>query len=232
MSLLRINNIDFEVEIYSTDFALLKPLHKGRTHEIGRAIHEAQLDFIEETICTEIEICIKLNSLYKESKLKQLESLNLIRKEESNSYYLPIYIDPNSKDWISVTEQSGLSFIQYTKALMSGTYRINMYGFLPGFLYMSGLSDNLHIPRKSTPDLSVPAGSIAIGGPYLGLYSLPSPGGWQIIGQTPLTMFDINKNPFWALKVGDSIKLKSLTEASYNTIKESRLTLKEYNAKV
>lgn len=69
-------------------------------------------------------------------------------------------------------------------------YRLHFYGFLPGFMYLNGLHTSLHTPRKSVPDRSVPAGSIAIGASQTGIYPSSSPGGWHLIGQTPLSLFD------------------------------------------
>jgi KipI family sensor histidine kinase inhibitor len=78
-------------------------------------------------------------------------------------------------------------------------YLVNMLGFLPGFLYLSGLADQLHCPRKEIPSLHVPAGAVGIGGNQTGVYPVESPGGWHIIGQTPISIFSPNaKQPFIA----------------------------------
>jgi KipI family sensor histidine kinase inhibitor len=79
------------------------------------------------------------------------------------------------------------------------TYLVNMLGFLPGFLYLSGLVEQLYCPRKETPSLNVPAGAVGVGGKQTGIYPVASPGGWHIIGRTPLSIFrPATEKPFIA----------------------------------
>ena len=85
-------------------------------------------------------------------------------------------------------------------------YTVYFNGFLPGFLYMGSLNELLHTPRKSKPRLKVEKGSVAIGGSQTGIYPSNSPGGWNIIGNTPINLFDLSKtNPCFA-EPGDLIK--------------------------
>lgn len=77
----------------------------------------------------------------------------------------------------------------------SATYRLHFFGFLPGFPYLNGLPEQLHTPRKPVPDRSVDAGSVAIGGKQTGIYPQNSPGGWHVIGRSPISLFDLEKDP-------------------------------------
>lgn len=88
----------------------------------------------------------------------------------------------------------------------SPTYLVHMLGFLPGFPYLGGLPDALVTPRRPTPRLLVPAGSVGIAGAQTGVYPLDSPGGWQIIGQTSLRLFDPSRCPPALLRAGDGVK--------------------------
>lgn len=91
------------------------------------------------------------------------------------------------------------------------TYRLHFFGFLPGFMYLNGLPKQLHTPRKAVPDRAVEAGSVAIGGGQTGIYPKESPGGWHVIGKTPLVLFDPKKNPpVWA-NPGDQIKFERVS---------------------
>ena len=85
-------------------------------------------------------------------------------------------------------------------------YLVCLMGFIPGFAFMSETDPRLHIPRKDTPRASVPAGSVGLAGWQTGIYGLTSPGGWQIIGRTPLTLFDPNRETPFLLKAGDWIR--------------------------
>ncbi len=102
-------------------------------------------------------------------------------------------------DLISLAAYCKLSPDEVIQQHTKKTYLVNMLGFLPGFLYLSGLDEQLHCPRKESPSLNVPAGAVGIGGNQTGVYPVASPGGWHIIGQTPLSLFNPTaKEPFIA----------------------------------
>ncbi|MCB0463118.1 MAG: 5-oxoprolinase subunit PxpB [Flavobacteriaceae bacterium] len=97
-------------------------------------------------------------------------------------------------------------------------YLVYFIGFLPGFLYLGGLEKRLHFPRKNTPRLHVKKGSVAIGGSQTGIYPNESPGGWNIIGSTPLNFFDVhNQSPCFA-KSGDRIQFVQISMDEFNKI--------------
>lgn len=85
-------------------------------------------------------------------------------------------------------------------------YRVAMLGFTPGFAYLLGLPDALHMPRRATPRTRVPAGSVAIGGAQTGVYPRETPGGWHLIGRTELNLFDPARDPPALLKPGMRVR--------------------------
>jgi inhibitor of KinA len=92
-------------------------------------------------------------------------------------------------------------------AIHSGaTYHVHMLGFVPGFAYLGGLDSRLATPRRDTPRPHVPAGSVGIGGAQTGVYPLETPGGWQIIGRTPLQLFNPDAMPPSLLNAGDAVR--------------------------
>ena len=95
------------------------------------------------------------------------------------------------------------------------TYLVHMIGFAPGFPYLGGLDARLAAPRKAQPRPLVPAGAVGIAGHQTGIYSLPTPGGWQLIGRTPLRLF----NPEWAqpsrLRAGQQLRFVAISAAEY-----------------
>ena len=98
-----------------------------------------------------------------------------------------------------LTRHTGLSPAQIIERHTRPLYLIHMLGFSPGFCYLGGLDPSLHCPRKSSPSVQVPAGAVGIGGKQTGIYPQPTPGGWQIIGRTPLRLFAPEKDqPFLA----------------------------------
>lgn len=100
-------------------------------------------------------------------------------------------------------------------------YTIHFFGFLPGFFYLGGLHPKLHEPRHAKPRGLVPKGSVAIGGQQTGVYPSESPGGWHIIGRTPISLFDITKpKPVFA-EIGDRIQFQAITLEEYEHINKS-----------
>jgi inhibitor of KinA len=97
----------------------------------------------------------------------------------------------------------------------AGDYRVHMVGFLPGFPYLGGLHPALHTPRRSSPRTAVPAGSVGIGGGQTGVYPAESPGGWQLIGRTPLRLFDARRDPPALLRAGDRVRFVAIDAAAF-----------------
>lgn len=92
----------------------------------------------------------------------------------------------------------------------AGRYRVYMLGFLPGFAYLGGVEASIAMPRRSTPRTSVPAGSVGIAGQQTGVYPCESPGGWRLIGRTPVAMFDLARPAPALLAPGDTVRFVPL----------------------
>ncbi len=105
-----------------------------------------------------------------------------------------------------VAEQNGLSVEQVVAIHSSVTYTVYMLGFTPGFPYMGTLSEAIVTPRLATPRQSVPAGSVGIADSQTGIYPIASPGGWRLIGRTPLVLFDPERSPPTVLRPGDRVR--------------------------
>ena len=103
-------------------------------------------------------------------------------------------------------EHCGLTEKQVVELHSSVDYVVWFLGFQPGFPYLGGLSPQLHTPRRAEPRLSVPAGSVAIGGEQTGIYPLASPGGWQLIGHTSTPLFEPGQDAPILLRPGDTLR--------------------------
>ncbi|MGB1121521.1 MAG: carboxyltransferase domain-containing protein, partial [Saprospiraceae bacterium] len=172
-----------------------------------KAIFEQNFDFVTEVIITEKEVCVQLNDLFEVEKLDLFHNLQFTKKGTSKTYELPVYFT-NHEDWKRVEAVTGFSKKAIIEKLVSTEFSIAMFGFLPGFLYLDGLDESLHVPRKAVPSKYVEANSIAIGGQYLGLYSVESPGGWNVIGKVDVSILDLSSIPPVKMNLGDKIKLK------------------------
>jgi inhibitor of KinA len=114
-----------------------------------------------------------------------------------------------------VSSENNLSRDQVIEIFLNKTYRVFMLGFLPGFSYMGEVDERIATPRKLTPRLKVEAGSVGIAGKQTGIYSLESPGGWQIIGQTPIELFTPNAETPTFLQAGDSVKFYAVDKENF-----------------
>ncbi|EMD9248375.1 5-oxoprolinase subunit PxpB [Cronobacter dublinensis] len=117
-----------------------------------------------------------------------------------------VYGGDGGPDLADVARHAGLSEKQVVEKHSQVDYVVYFIGFQPGFPYLGGLAPELATPRRTEPRLSVPAGSVGIGGSQTGIYPLPTPGGWQIIGHTPLALFNPQKNPPGLLAPGDTVR--------------------------
>lgn len=103
-----------------------------------------------------------------------------------------------------------------------GKYLVYMIGFAPGFPYLGGMSDKIAAPRRESPRTAIPEGSVGIAGMQTGVYPIETPGGWQLIGRTPIKMFDLNKDNKSLLKPGDIAKFYPISYEEYLDLKEDK----------
>ncbi|MDJ1480183.1 5-oxoprolinase subunit PxpB [Cytophagaceae bacterium YF14B1] len=120
-------------------------------------------------------------------------------------------------DWKEVYEHTGISREEVIAIHTATIYRVYMMGFLPGFPYLGGMDSRIATPRKSQPRLKVEAGSVGIAGEQTGVYPLDSPGGWQVIGKTPVKLFDPTTNKPVLLKAGDQVQFYEIDEDTFYT---------------
>mgnify|MGYP000572002399 CR=1 FL=1 len=117
-----------------------------------------------------------------------------------------------------VSTHTGLSVEKIIEIHSTTIYDLHFIGFLPGFLYLGGLDESLAIPRKSVPRFQVPKGAVAIGGSQTGIYPIESSGGWNIIGNSPISFFDINNDTPCFAKTGDTVSFKSISMNTYEEL--------------
>lgn len=119
------------------------------------------------------------------------------------------------EDLPDVAAHAGLSEEEVIRLHSAKEYNIYMLGFLPGFPYLGGLDPRLHTPRLANPRTKIPAGSVGIGGEQTGIYPLDSPGGWRLIGRTPLKLYDPDREEPFLYQAGDYIRFVPITREEY-----------------
>lgn len=122
-------------------------------------------------------------------------------------------------DLTELAQKNKMNIEELISIHFSTVYYVFMIGFLPGFAYMGEVDASIATPRRSTPRQEVAAGSVGIAGKQTGIYPFSSPGGWNIIGRTPIQLFKKNAEPPMLLQQGDKIKFFSITEDEYKNYK-------------
>ena len=123
-------------------------------------------------------------------------------------------------DLPAIAEHAGLTEQEVIDIHTSTDYLIYMLGFLPGFTYLGGLNERIHTPRLANPRIRIPAGSVGIGGSQTGIYPMDSPGGWQLMGLTPVRTYDPDREVPILVEAGDYIRFVPVDRAEYDRIKE------------
>lgn len=157
-----------------------------------------------------------LTLLLRDPQLKALDAIERLQRwwEESEvllakprQVEIPVvYGGAGGPDLAEVARAADLTSQQVVELHSSADYVVYFIGFQPGFPYLGGLDERLHTPRRAEPRLVVPGGSVGIGGSQTGIYPLAAPGGWQLIGHTPLSLFDPQQQPPTLLRPGDSVR--------------------------
>ena len=133
-----------------------------------------------------------------------------------HSLKVPVCYDREfALDLEDVAQHCGLSPNEVVTCHAAARYHVRCVGFTPGFPYLSGLPRVLTTPRRATPRTAVPAGSVAIAGGQAGIYPLRSPGGWNIIGRTPLHLFDVTRQPAAWCVPGDRLRFVAITREEF-----------------
>jgi len=168
---------------------------------------------IYDSICRNFENDVKL--------LKKLyELMDLKHDIVSKLWKIPVCYDAVfGIDLEAISVEKNLSINEIIMLHSQAIYTVYFTGFLPGFLYLGGLNESLFVPRKTTPRLKVEQGSVAVGGKQTGVYPKESPGGWNIIGNSPISFFDISKEIPCFSKPGDQIIFYPITLKEHENIK-------------
>nr|WP_293993176.1 5-oxoprolinase subunit PxpB [uncultured Fusobacterium sp.] len=214
--------------------------------EINKKIRKMIEDLKEQNIDGLIEMvptyCSMLVSYdpckisYKELKAKVEELLKLASEStESDEITLieipTLYNDEYGPDLEYVANHNNLTKEEVIKIHTGTDYLVYMLGFMPGFTYLGGMSEKIATPRLESPRLQIFPGSVGIAGKQTGMYPSLSPGGWRIIGRTPLKLYNPESNTPVYISSGDYIRYISIDEAEYKKI-EKEVQEGKYTVKI
>ena len=207
-------------------------------HEISEEFHQRVFAFTNFVLTNRIKSVVNIHPAYTSvlftldlnADLKEI--LSLIKKswEASTQTDIPkmrqvevpvLYGGKLGKDMDRVSQHTGLNQSEIIQCHEGGLYKVYFTGFSPGFPYIGGMDPSLNTPRLTTPRKQVPAGTIGIAAEQTGIYPLSSPGGWNLIGQTPIKIFDWHHPTDLRLRMGDRIKFISVTKEEFDHLKEN-----------
>ncbi|MBW7982583.1 5-oxoprolinase subunit PxpB [Enterobacillus tribolii] len=172
-------------------------IHHPDVREVIPGMNNITL-LLETTQTDPLDALDKLQGWWEESE---------VQVPEVRDVMIPVtYGGEFGPDLEEVAQLCGMTPKQVVEQHSAAPYVVFFLGFQPGFAYLGGLPDALHAPRRSEPRLSVAQGSVGIGGAQTGIYPLVTPGGWQIIGRTPLALFNPNEFPPTLLRPGDNVR--------------------------
>lgn len=203
----------------------ISPEVNRRVKGLLDAIDEAAIEGVEALSPTYRSILVYYDPLkIPLEELKQrLSDLGRALPEASTSeariFEIPtLYGGEFGPDLDFVASHTGLSPEEVIRIHAGTDYLVYMVGFNPGFPYLGGMSEKIAAPRLETPRVKIPAGSVGIAETQTGIYPLESPGGWRLIGRSPLKMFDPSRDPPALVEAGDLVRFVSVDEARYREI--------------
>jgi len=212
----------------SIDFGqVIDPTINRHIRQTIERIKELQLDGIIELVPTYCALLVEYDAmLYSYSEICNIieptleEGMTNTTNELVTVVEVPtVYGGEFGPDLSFVASHNHLSEDEVI-SIHSGTdYLVYMLGFIPGFTYLGGMDLRIATPRLSSPRTLIPAGSVGIAGEQTGTYPSDSPGGWQIIGRTPVTMYDMSKAQAALLKAGDYVRYVPIDESEFHRIK-------------
>ena len=216
---IQFNNIQWSISLLGEDVALLlakEEVDIGQIHSSTDLIHAALGEKLNDIVPAYDSIAL-FTTLPLNHIIDLLGRTAIAEKRDrfsSRTFELPICYELGL-DWDEMTKHTLLSKEEIIAIHLAGTYRNLFMGFTPGFIYADGLDPRLACTRKKNPRTKVQAGSVGIGGAQTGIYSLDSPGGWNIIGKTPVQLFDMKKKRPTKIDVGDRFRFIRISTEAY-----------------
>jgi len=193
-----------------------------RVHAIAKAIEKASPEWLVEVVpaYSSLAVIYDAKLIDFESVKRAVEGLDVqTERVEGRLVEVPVvYGGEYGPDIEFVAKYNGLTVDEVIEIHSRPIYRVYFLGFLPGFAYLGGMDERIATPRLEKPRLKVPAGSVGIAGKQTGIYPLESPGGWRLIGRTPLKLFNPKKEPPTLLQPGDRVKFVPIDEEEFEKL--------------
>ncbi len=193
------------------------PEVSARVQALGEALAQSMADLLVDLIPSYASLLVLFDPL----RTDHFQVSQLVRETASNLpaqtvttgtlVSIPVYYDPEcGEDIEALAKHAGLAWEEVAKLHSDQEYRVYAIGFAPGFAYLGDVDERIAAPRKATPRQRVPRGAVAIADRQTAIYPAPSPGGWNLIGRSPLRMFDPQAEQPMPVRVGDRVRFEAI----------------------
>jgi inhibitor of KinA len=191
---------------------------------LARRLEAAAVAGVVETVPTFRSLmvhydCLQISNAELKRRIAPLLPNLQASPQAGRRWRLPACYDQSlGPDLAEVAQRTGLSVAEVVERHASAAFQVYMVGFLPGFAYLGGLPPELELPRRENPRLKVEAGSIAIAMAMSVIYSIESPGGWNILGRTPVRLWDLRREPAALVSPGDQVSFEPIALGRYEEL--------------
>jgi KipI family sensor histidine kinase inhibitor len=196
-----------------------------RVLRLERSLRAALIEGVVETVPTFRSLLIHYDPLRIGAAALEQKVASLIDQEQplertARLWRVPVCYAPSlAPDLVAVADRTGLTPDAVAAIHAGCRYHVYMVGFLPGYGYMGDLPEALRLPRRTDPRVRVPTGAVAIATALTAIYALESPGGWHLIGATPIRPFDPRRTPPVLFQPGDGVAFEPIGEAEYQSLR-------------
>ena len=203
----------------------IDPSVNARAIAVAEAIQAAGLVGVRDVVPTFRSVAIYFDPLHTggDALIARVEAEAARWSQEAEAARTPVripvcYGGDLGPDLGAVAEFSQLDEATVVALHTGRSYRVFMLGFVPGFAYLGSVDDRIAMPRRATPRVRVPPGSVGIAGVQTGIYPLETPGGWQLVGRTPIKPFDPDRAEPFLLKAGDTVEFYAIDRQQFNDV--------------
>lgn len=210
-SLLVTIDIDTDVQEYRSYITRLINDQYGHRVVLNQGFNSVLILWREESVSSKLIDEVKL----------LLKGITPSPMRVINKWKLPVYYDRLSADIRAVSKYTDLEVGEIIRLHQQAVYTVHFMGFLPGFPYLNGLPDILSIPRKVTPSLQVKTGSVAIAAGTCGIYPQSSPGGWYVLGNCPVPLFNREREQPFLLSINDQVEFYEVDQSIFEDLEQN-----------
>jgi KipI family sensor histidine kinase inhibitor len=200
----------------------ISPAVSARVQALEQALREILGDLLVDLVPSYASVLVLFDALrtdhyYVDAVIRDIAGrLDDVTASAGSLVEIPVYYHPESgADLESLARNAGLSWEEAAQIHAASEYRVYAIGFAPGFAYLGDVDARIAAPRLATPRTRVPRGAVAIADRQTAVYPAVSPGGWNLIGRSPLRMFDAAANPPMPVRVGDRVRFVPITRAQF-----------------